>query len=73
MKTFVSALVAGVLVAGIAAPAGAASKARDRNGDVGNREDRQCVVTGWTDWPTTHPNFKCPEEDAPANTRHHRR
>jgi len=69
MKTFVSALVAATLVAGIAAPAGAAPNGRDRNGAAGYREDRPCVVTGWTDWTNTKPIFKCPEENGPANRR----
>ncbi len=72
MKTFLTALAAATLVAGIATQASAAPNGRDRNGAPGYREHSPCVVTGWTDWPTTHPNFKCPDEDAPANTHRQR-
>lgn len=69
MKTFVSILAAAVVVTGMTASAGAAPKERDRNGSNGYREDRPCVVTGWTDWALTRPIFKCPDEKEPAHNR----
>lgn len=72
MKTFISALAAATLVASFAATAGAAPNGRDRNGASGYREDRPCVVTGWTDWSLTKPIFKCPDANEPAVNHRHR-
>jgi len=59
MNTIVSALLAATLVAGIATAADAAPKSNGRH-HVDNGDTKGCVVTGWTDWPTTHPVFECP-------------
>jgi hypothetical protein len=72
MKTFVTALAATMVMATLAVPAGAAPRERDRNGSAGYRQDRPCVVTGWTDWSLTKPIFKCPDANEPAVNHRHR-
>lgn len=65
MKFLVSAVLAPFLLCSFAGHAGAGFMGGHK-GDKGS----SCVVTGWTDWPTTKPIFTCPQKTMRSKGRY---